>query len=396
MEAIVAALDIALSETARPTAIIARTEKGKGVSFVEGKEGWHGKALNPQELEKAIAELGGEPPFEPKKIPAPAGSPVTLPAAKEPEPPVYNVGQGVATRSGYGEGLKKMGAANPRVVALDGDTKNSTYSEKFMQAYPDRFFECYIAEQNMVGMAAGLAARGKIPFVSTFGAFLTRAYDQIRMSGVSEVPIKLVGSHSGVSIGEDGPSQMALEDFAMMRAIPKAAVLCPSDAVSTERLVNEAAKYPGMVYLRTARPATAVLYTNESLFPIGGSKVLRRSANDHLTLVAAGVALHEALAAYELLKKEGIIVRVIDLYSIKPIDTSTLLEAIAETKGIVTVEDHYPEGGLGDAVAAAVAPQGGKVHKLAVNQIPRSGKPVELLSLCGIDRQSIVAKVRSL
>ena len=395
MEAVVQALDAACAETMRPTVILAKTEKGKGVSFLEGKEGWHGKALSKVELAQAIQEIGEPAPIK-INIPAPQGAEPNDAQARIPEPPGYTLGEKVATRSGYGTGLCKLGASNPKVVALDGDTKNSTYSEKFMKSYPDRFFECFIAEQNMVGIAAGLAARGKIPFASTFAAFLTRAYDQIRMAGVSRVPIKLVGSHCGVSIGEDGPSQMALEDLAMMRAIPEAAVLYPSDAVAAERLVAEAAHHPGIVYLRMSRPALPVLYPNETMFPIGGSKILKRSEKDRATLIAAGVTLHEALAAYEKLKSTGIAVRVIDLYSIKPIDLKTLSAAAQETGPLITIEDHYPEGGLGDAVAAAVSSQGGKVHKLAVNQIPRSGKPAELLKHCGIDAESIVAKVRSL
>jgi len=259
MDAIVKALDTACAESTKPTAIIAKTEKGKGISFIEGKGCWHGKPLSKEDLEKALKELGEVAPIA-KTFKTPKGPVISISKTiREITPPEYSLGAAVATRAAYGEALKKLGATNPQVVALDGDTKNSTFSEKFMKEFPDRFFECFIAEQNMVGVAAGLAVRNKIPFVSTFGAFFARAYDQIRMIGISQVPIKLCGSHAGVSIGEDGPSQMALEDLAMMRAIPNMAVLYPSDAVSCERLVFEAAKYPGLVYIRTARPATSVL-----------------------------------------------------------------------------------------------------------------------------------------
>lgn len=394
MKSIVAAFDEAFAEKSKPIALIAKTKKGAG-TFMEGKEGWHGKALNPEELKKALQEIG-EPSQIKKEIAKPTGSVPEYSASKEPSAPNYTIGSAVATRAAYGEALKKLGEANPKVVALDGDTKNSTYSEKFMKAFPDRFFECFIAEQNMVGVAQGLAARKKIPFVSTFGAFFSRAFDQIRMGGISQQPVKFCGSHAGVSIGEDGPSQMALEDLGMMRAIPKMAVLYPSDPVACERLVFEACRYPGMVYIRTGRAATPVIYPNETQFPIGGCKVLHQSDKDCATLVAAGITLHEALKAYEILKKEGIAVRVIDLYSIKPIDTKTLLEAFYKTGLLITVEDHYPEGGLGEAVSAAVSDEGGRVVRLAVNQIPRSGKPQELIDLCGISAKHIVERVHAL
>lgn len=395
MAAVVQALDSALSEQEKPTAILAKTEKGKGVSFLEGKPGFHGKALNRGELQKALAEIGESPRVD-ISIASPRGAAPAQPIVKEPGPPGYRLGEKVATRAAYGSGLVKLGAADPRVVALDGDTKNSTFTEKFLANFPNRFFECFIAEQNMVGVALGLAARGKIPFASTFGCFLTRAHDQIRMAGISRLPIKLCGSHAGVAIGEDGPSQMALEDFAMMRPVPQCAVLCPADGVAAERLVAEAARYAGMVYLRTQRPATEVIYPNEEKFPIGGSKILKKSDQDKITVVAAGITLLEALQAYAILKKEGMLIRVIDCYSIKPIDAQGLTEAGRNTGGIITVEDHYPEGGLGEAVLEAVGPHGIPVHKLAVNQIPRSGKPAELMALCGIDSQAIVEKVRGL
>lgn len=392
---ILAAFEQAAKDKKRPTAILAKTIKGKGISFLEGKDGLHGKALTKEELKLAEKEIGDQPKVavDIKKPTAP------LPkeeASRNPKSPAYKMGDKIATRASYGEALVKLGEADSRVVALDGDTKNSTFSEKFMKAYPDRFFECFIAEQNMVGVACGLAARGRIPFASTFGCFLARAHDQIRMAAISRLPIKLCGSHAGVSIGEDGPSQMALEDLAMMRSTAETAVLYPSDAVSTERLVFEAANYRGPVYIRTQRPATPVLYSNEETFPIGGSKVLKRSDKDKITVVAAGVTLIESLKAYEILKGENILIRVIDLYSIKPVDQKTLLQAAKETSAIVTVEDHYPEGGLGDAVLSALSSSGAKVYKLAVNQIPRSGKPEELMALCGIDAKAIVNKVKGL
>ena len=401
MAQIVAALDEALTVKGRPSAIVASTKKGKGVSFVEDKDGWHGKALKKgEELERALAEL--QPKItvasgmkmktpEGRSAPPEAGSPTQPPSAS------YTLGQQIATREEYGAALARLGDWNPRVVALDGDTKNSTFAEKFMKAYPDRFFESFIAEQNMVGAAVGLASMGKVPFASTFACFLTRAYDQIRMAAVSQSNLKLCGSHAGVSIGEDGPSQMALEDFAMMRAIEGSTVIYPSDAPSTEHAVRLAASTKGIVYIRTTRPKTPVIYSTDEEFKIGQAKVVKRSADDKLTIVAGGVTLFEALAAYEDLNKEGIAVRVIDLFSVKPIDEAALRAAGKETRGLIlTVEDHSACGGIGDAVASAVAPDGIRVHQLAVREVPRSGKPEELLAAYGIDRSAIVAKVKSL
>ena len=393
---ILPALAQAKDSEERPTMIVAKTFKGKGVSFLEDADNWHGKAVaEGEELEKALAELG---PLRDVPVEISAPTPVTggeRSVVTECELPAYPEGEAVATRSGYGEGLAKIGRANPDVVALDGDTKNSTYADQFMAAHGSRYFEMFIAEQNLVGAGIGLAKRGKIPFVSTFAAFLSRAYDQIRMSAISRANIKYVGSHCGVSIGEDGPSQMGLEDIAMFRAIPGAAVLYPSDAVSAERLVAAAAAYEGIVYLRTSRPKTPILYDATEPFPVGGCKVVRSSADDAVTVVAAGVTLHEALNAHALLLQEGITIRVIDLYSIKPIDAETLRKAAAETGNtLITVEDHYSEGGLGDAVLGAVATEGVCVHKLAVTGIPRSGKPEELLAHHGISAEAIVQKVK--
>ncbi len=397
---ILPALAQAKASTDKPTMIVAKTFKGKGISFLENADGWHGKAIpKGEELDKALAELGplhAEVPLQ-IELPSPIDGENLNAAVTECEAPDYIPGEKVATRGGYGTGLAKLGSANLAVVALDGDTKNSTYAEQFMERHPNRYFEMFIAEQNLVGAGIGLAKRGKIPFVSTFAAFLSRAYDQIRMSAISQANIKYAGSHCGVSIGEDGPSQMGLEDIAMFRALPEAVVLYPSDAVAAERLVAEAAAHEGIVYLRTSRPQTPVLYDAAERFPIGGCKVIRKSEQDSVTVVAAGVTLHEALTAYETLAAEGIAIRVLDLYSIKPIDTETLQQAAAETNNtLITVEDHYPEGGLGDAVMAAVATEGVSVHKLAVKGIPRSGKPEELLEYHGISADTIVRKVRAL
>jgi len=380
----------------KPFGIVARTLKGKGVSFLEDKEGWHGKPVKKgDELAKAVAELGDtnvEIPVEARRYPAPAvpprGALVLTPA--------YTLGQEVATREAYGTALAKLGKSSPAVVAIDGDTKNSTFAERLKEVAPSQYAEGYIAEQNMVGAALGMATEGKIPFASTFACFLSRAYDFIRMAAYSRPPhLVLVGSHAGVSIGEDGPSQMALEDLAMMRAIIEATVLYPSDAVSAERLVEVAARTPGLVYIRTSRPKTPVLYANDEAFPVGGSKTLRSSPKDAATVVAAGVTLHEALAAHEALAKDGIAVRVIDLYSVKPIDVATLRKAAAETHGFVTVEDHSVSGGIGDAVASAVAGSA-RIEMLGVRTVPRSGRPVELMRAHGLSADAIAAAVRKL
>ena len=395
---ILPALEKAKASTDKPTMIVAKTFKGKGVSFLENEDNWHGKAVaKGEQLDKALAELGPLQTDIPLQIESPNPINKQISTATTCEPPEYASDAEVATRGGYGTGLAKIGTANPNVVALDGDTKNSTYAEQFMTLHPNRFFEMFIAEQNLVGAGIGLAKRGKIPFVSTFAAFLSRAYDQIRMSAISQANIKYAGSHCGVSIGEDGPSQMGLEDIAMFRAIPGAVVLYPSDAVAAERLVAEAAAHEGIVYIRTSRPKTAILYDTDESFPIGGSKVVRESGEDKVTVVAAGVTLHEVLKAQEVLTAEGIAIRVIDLYSVKPVDTEALLAAASETNDtIITVEDHYPEGGLGDAVLDAVATKGIRVHKLAVTGIPRSGKPDELLELHGISANAIVQKVKDI
>jgi transketolase len=383
--------------------IVAKTVKGRGISVAEGKEGWHGKPLKEDEMTRAVAELEtGMIPGPGAPIGQAAGLTIRRPtgASRTRQPagaiaaPTYGLGEQVATRDAYGTALAKLAEVDPRVVALDADVKNSTFSEKLEKTQPGRFFQNFIAEQIMVGAAMGLAARGAIPFPSTFACFLTRAYDFIRMAAISNLNIKLAGSHAGVSIGEDGPSQMGLEDLAMMRAQPNATVLYPCDGVSAERLVALAAQHPGMVYIRTSRPKTEVIYRNEERFEIGGSKTLRESQADSATVVAVGVTVYEALKAHDQLKHSGINVRVIDAYSIQPIDRATLVRAGRVTGNlIITVEDHYAGGGLGDAVAAVVASEGITVRRLAVTEIPRSGKPEELLDRFGISASHIVQTV---
>jgi transketolase len=386
--------------TDRPTLIVAKTIKGKGVSFLENKEGWHGKALNAEQEEQAIKELNPvRSTVFPVQKPA-EGQPAQGSAAKPLELPRYELGSSEATRKAYGDALVALGASNPDVIVLDGEVSNSTYANEFAKAYPERYFEQYIAEQQLVAFAVGVQVRGKIPFASTFAAFFTRAYDFIRMAAVSQANIRLSGSHSGVSIGEDGPSQMALEDLAMMRAIFGSTVLYPSDPNQTAKLVAEMATHNGILYIRTTRASLPVIYSPDDEFPIGGSKVLHQSDNDQATIVAAGITLHEALDAYEQLKGLGITVRVIDAYTVKPIDAETLIAAAEEAGGkIITVEDHWPEGGLGEAVLEvfsevdAPLPQ---VVKLAVESMPSSGKPDELLEAAGISAHDIVEAVKIL
>ncbi|OLB62500.1 MAG: transketolase [Acidobacteria bacterium 13_2_20CM_2_66_4] len=404
--AVLDALLEARNTSGRPTMILARTIKGKGVSFAEGKEGWHGKAFKKgEEMDRAIAELekqfvpvpaGGQAIKLAAHIPRPPTGPRAVVAPKPVAPPSYKLGDQVATREAYGTALVKLGDADPRVVVLDADVKNSTFSDKFEKAYPDRFFQSYIAEQVMVGSAMGLAARGAIPFPSTFACFLSRAADFIRMAAISNVGVKLAGSHAGVSIGEDGPSQMALEDLAIFRAQPNFTVLYPCDGVSAERLVALAANAKGPAYIRTSRPKTPVIYGNDETFSIGGLKVLRQSSQDVATVIGAGVTVFEVLKAYDQLKARGTSIRVIDLYSVSPVDRDGLVAAARATGGhVITVEDHYAAGGVGDAVAEAVADAGFTVHRLAVREIPRSGKPEELLERFGISAAHIIDAVRA-
>ncbi len=393
---ILPAYENAASRTGRPVMIIARTIKGKGVSFLEDQNGWHGKTLDQEQLARALTELGPVDKSVRGRIPKPAD---LRPEEPRPQPAAalaYEPGQSVATRKAYGNALKRIYPQYPKIVSLDAEVSNSTYAEIFNEAYPQRFFEMYIAEQNMVGAALGLACRGKLPFVSTFAAFLTRAYDQIRMSQYSDGNLKFCGSHAGVSIGEDGPSQMGLEDLAMMRAVLGSVVLYPCDAVATEKLVAAMAEHRGISYLRTTRMGTPVIYRNNEEFAIGGCKVLRRSESDLATVIGAGVTVFEALKAYDELQREGIAIRVIDLYSIKPVDEATLKDAARATRFLVTVEDHYPEGGLGEAVRSALTENPAPVYSLAVRRKPRSGKPAELLDYEEISQGAIVSLVKRL
>ena len=389
----------ALAQTGQPTCIVAKTVKGSGVSLVANKNGWHGKPLSPDQAKQAIEELGGERHITVTVAKPPSVAPAARPPARPLKLPVYEVGSEEAARKAFGDALVAIGANRPDVVVLDGEVSNSTFTEEFNAAYPDRFFEMYIAEQQLVAAAVGFAALGKTAFAATFAAFFSRAFDQIRMAAVSGVSMRLCGTHPGVSIGEDGPSQMALEDMAMMRAVHGTTVLYPCDANQTAQLVAAMADLPGISYLRATRAKLPVIYPSSERFPVGGSKVLRRSDADQATIVAAGVTLHESLRAYEQLASEGIRARVIDAYSVKPIDVETLHEAARVTGGcIVVVEDHWSEGGLGDAVLGALAdapeiPR--RVIKLAVRAMPTSGKPAELLSAAGIDAEHIAQAVRT-
>jgi transketolase len=386
----------AMTVADKPVMIIARTMKGKGVSFLEDKNGWHGKALKREEFDRALPELGPLDKSARGQIARPQDLPVAAPAPQQAGKMAYDPEKPVATRNAYGNALVRIFPEFPQMVSLDSEVSNSTMAEIFKAAYPERFFEMYIAEQNMVGAALGLASRGKIPFASTFAAFFTRAFDQIRMSQYSDANLKFVGSHAGVSIGEDGPSQMGLEDLAMFRTVLDSVVLYPCDAVSTENLVAEAAKHYGMVYIRTTRMATPILYGPEEKFPLGGCKVLRQSDRDAATVAAVGVTVFEALKAYDELQKEGILIRVLDLYSIKPLDVATLQEAARATKAIITVEDHYAEGGLGEAVKSALAAAGAPVYSLAVRKKPKSGKPAQLLDYEEISGDAIINKVKDI
>lgn len=383
-----------------PTLVVAKTIKGKGVSFLENKNGWHGKALSKEQEEQAMQELNPARSMTfPVQKPADA-HPAPEPEKKPLELPQYKAGDKVATRKAYGDTLKALGAADPDIVGLDGEVSNSTYTEEFAKAFPDRYFEQYIAEQQMVAAAVGMSVRQKKPFASTFAAFLTRAYDFIRMAAVSRANIRLAGSHAGVSIGEDGPSQMGLEDLTMMRAVFGSTVLYPSDANQAAQLVAEMANHDGVVYIRTTREKTSVIYGPEEKFTVGGSKVVHQSPQDQATVVAAGITLHEALKAYDQLQQVGIAIRVIDAYSIKPMGGETLLAAAQEAGNkIITVEDHWPEGGLGEAVMEVFSQCDGtspQIVKLAVQLMPGSGTPDELLEEAGISAHHIVEAVKAL
>ena len=387
----------ALSNADKPTVIIARTIKGKGFSEIENKEGWHGKALPPDMAERAIKELGGIRNLKVKTQKPERGAAPKKPAATEPVLPTYKKEEKVATRKAYGDALLAL-ASIPEVVAMDGEVSNSTHADEFAKAHPTRFFEMWIAEQQLVSTAVGMSVRGYIPFASTFAAFFSRAYDFIRMAAISQANIRLCGSHAGTEIGQDGPSQMALEDLASMRAIHSSTVLYPSDPNQTAKLTRIMADTPGIVYLRTTRGAYPTLYGANETFKIGGSKVLRQSAKDKVTLIGAGVTLHNCLAAAESLAAKKIAARVIDLYSVKPVDVRTLREAARVTKGrFVIVEDHYPEGGIAGAVLEALAMDPApRVAHLAVKGLPTSGKPEELMNAAGISARHIVAAATKL
>jgi len=396
MPQILTAYKQALSSRDKPVMIIARTIKGKGVSFIEDKNGWHGRPLKKDELVRALEELGPLDKAITGKIEKPDNLRPVETSPSSAEPVSYSTEKPVATRHAYGTALERLFPEFPNIVVLDAEVSNSTYSELFKARYPERFFEMFIAEQNMVGTALGLSLRGKSPFVSTFAAFLSRAFDQIRMSQYSKADIKFCGSHAGVSIGEDGSSQMGLEDIALFRTLLHSVILYPSDAVSTEKLVAEMAKHKGISYLRTTRKETPIIYRNDEAFRIGGSKLLKSNKADVAVIVAAGITVHEALQAYEELKKENILVRVIDLYSIKPLDVAALVIAAHETGAVITVEDHFAEGGLGEAVMSALAEINVPVYPLAVRKMPHSGKPAELLEYEEISASAIVKRTREI
>lgn len=400
VSAIRGAYDEAVQGGDAPTLIVARTVKGKGVSLLENKDGWHGKVLDQEQCKKAIVELGGERSIAVELRPPPEHEPVTERTSQDLALPSYDRSKPVATRKAYGDALKAVGGSRSDVVVLDAEVSNSTYANEFAAAHPDRYFEMFISEQQMVAAAVGFSARGKVPFASTFAAFLTRAFDFIRMAAVSRANVRLCGSHAGVSIGEDGPSQMGLEDLAMMRAVHGSTVLYPCCANQTAKLVAAMAGRSGISYLRTTRGATPVLYEPGEEFPIGGSKALRESDRDGVTVIAAGITVHEALEAHKLLDSEGIAVRVIDAYSVKPLDDVAVRRAVRATSGnVVVVEDHWPEGGLGEAVFACLPGDDEtavrSVH-LAVRQMPGSGTTAELLRAAGIDTAAIVRAVKSL
>ncbi|MFY1828025.1 transketolase [Myxococcus fulvus] len=398
------AIDRALAEAqatkGKPTCLVFKTEKGHGYSLIANKDGWHGKPLPEDKAREAIQQLGGERDLRFDVRKPEVTHPTAKPAAGPLKLPTYATDEKVATRKVYGDALAALGDAHPDLVALDAEVSNSTYSEELRKAHPDRYFEMYIAEQNMVSSGVGMAVLGKRVFISTFAAFLSRAYDQLRMAAVSNATLHVCGSHAGVSIGEDGPSQMGLEDLAMMRAVAGSTVLYPSDANQTARLMAALVDLPGVTYLRTTRAKTPVLYAPTEEFPIGGSKVLRRSDRDVVTLVAAGITLHEALEAHARLQDSGVAVRVIDLYSVKPVDVKTLRQAAKETQGrLLVVEDHWAEGGLADAVLEAFSDGTEplpRVKRLAVRKLPGSGKPEELLGAAGIDAAHIVEAVHAL
>ncbi len=403
MQSLVTVLEKARTKADRPVMIIARTKKGYGVALMEDKEGFHGKALKDDQEKQALEQLRERfadaasysdsyqwKSQEPAKEAASKKQVVQMPL------PAYKKGEEIPTRKAYGQSLVALGGVCEQVVSLDGEVKNSTYAELFEKAYPDRFYQCFIAEQNMIGMGIGFDRRGFISFISTFASFFSRAHDQLRMAAIGQASLRLAGSHAGVSIGQDGPSQMGLEDIAMMRGLPESIVLYPCDAVSTYKLVNEMANHHESIsYLRTTRMATPVIYDPNESFPVGGCKVLKQSSSDQVLVIGAGVTLFEALKAHEELAKEGTSIAVIDLYSIKPLDVQTIISVARACKNrIITVEDHYPAGGIGEAVAAAVSTENIEVYRLAVTHLPRSGQPEELLADAGINAEAIIKRVK--
>jgi transketolase len=409
MTQILETIEKALNVKNQPTIIIAKTYKGYGLEEIQDKIGFHGKPFKAEELDKIISELkkkfkqaadfSCEQKYIPE-IPAKNLSPekhttITLDISKDSNAVLFDLNKKIATRKAFGYALAALGKANKNIFALDGDVKNSTYTEFFEKDFPSRFIQCFIAEQSMVGISTGLEHQGKIPFAATFGAFFTRAHDQIRMAGIGRNALRLSGSHCGVSIGEDGPSQMALEDLSMMQAIPNSIVLYPADGVSTYKLTELMANYfGGISYIRTTRAETPNLYDKNEKFEIGGCKILKESNKDRACIIGAGITVHEALKAYEQLKNKNIFVSVIDLYSIKPLDEKTITQVAKNSGGkIITVEDHYPQGGLGQTVASALLKEKFDISILAVNQIPRSGTPEELMAFCEIDAKAIIKKV---
>ena len=395
-EEIADAYQNALDRQKKPVMIIARTVKGKGVSLFEDREGWHGKPLDSKQYNTAVEELG--------EIKKGLTMGLRIPDAVSARPAVvtdgvsrleYHEGQSVATRRAYGDALVSIAGEYPDLVVLDAEVSNSTYSDLFKKSYPQRFFEMYVAEQNMVGTALGLSLRGKIPFVSSFAAFLTRAFDQIRMARYSESNIKFCGSHAGVSIGPDGSSQMGLEDIAMFRSINDCVIFYPSDAVSTHAAVRLAAGYKGNVYIRTTRMDLPVIYKSDEGFQIGRCRVIKSSSRDRIAVIAGGVTLREAVRAYQELADEGIFIRVVDLFCIKPIDSETISEVSSDCRAIITVEDHYAAGGIGEAVKS-IDNLKCPVYNMTVNKIPRSGKPDELLEYEGISKEAIIKKVKNI
>ncbi len=398
LEAIDGALEQARHSTDRPTVILARTIKGKGFREIENLNGWHGKALPKEMAERAIAELGGRRNLTVSSRTPEPGEPAVMNVSGVVTLPTYELGAEVATRKAYGDALLALGN-RPGVVAMDGEVSNSTHADEFAKQFPERFFEMFIAEQMLVCAAVGMAVRGYIPFASTFAVFFSRAFDFIRMAGISEVDIRLVGSHAGVEIGQDGPSQMALEDIAALRAVHGSVVLYPSDATSTVKLTALMCDTPGIVYLRTTRGAYPVLYADTEEFAVGGSKLLRRSEQDRVTLIGGGVTVHNCLAAADELVAEGTAARVIDLYSVKPVDVATLRAACGETGGLfVVAEDHYPQGGMAAAVLEALAEdaQRPRLAHCAVRGLPTSGTPAELMDAAGISASHIAAAARDL